>query len=139
VIFIGVSPGAYVLWQTLVFPAILLHHSNIELPISVERWLNRLIVTPRMHGIHHSIIEEETNSNWSSGLTVWDWLHGTLKLNVPQQEITIGIAAYGDPEEVKITDVLALPFRKQRPSWTFPDGGKPVRDSSDIPKSRLLP
>jgi sterol desaturase/sphingolipid hydroxylase (fatty acid hydroxylase superfamily) len=39
----------------------------------------RLIVTPRMHGIHHSTVREETDSNWSSGLTVWDWLHGTLR------------------------------------------------------------
>lgn len=139
VVIIGVSPMAYLIWQTLVFPSILFHHSNIELPISVERWLNRLIVTPRMHGIHHSIIEEETNSNWSSGLTVWDWLHGTLKLNVPQDQITIGIPAYRDPEEVRFTGVLALPFRKQRSSWTFPDDGKPVRDISDVPGNQLLP
>jgi sterol desaturase/sphingolipid hydroxylase (fatty acid hydroxylase superfamily) len=139
VIFIGVSPSAYFLWQTLVFPSILFHHSNTELPISVERWLNRVIVTPRMHGIHHSIIEEETNSNWSSGLTVWDWLHGTLKLNVPQDQITIGVAAYRDPEDVRFTDVLALPFRKQRPSWTFPDDGRAVRDISGTSENHLLP
>ena len=139
VMIIGVSPMAYLIWQTLVFPSILFHHSNVELPVSVERWLNRVIVTPRMHGIHHSIIKEETNSNWSSGLTVWDWLHGTLKLNVPQDQITIGVPAYRDPEEVRFTDVLALPFRKQRPSWIFPDGGKPVREISDVSENRLLP
>jgi len=139
VVIIGVSPMAYVIWQTLVFPSILFHHSNVELPISLERWLNRLIVTPRMHGIHHSIIEEETNSNWSSGLTVWDRLHGTLKLNVPQDQITIGIPAYRDPAEVGLTDVLALPFREQRPSWTPPNDGKPVREISDVPRNQLLP
>lgn len=139
VICIGVSPVAYLTWQTLVFPSILFHHSNIELPIRVERWLNRFIVTPRMHGIHHSIIEEETNSNWSSGLTVWDWLHGTLKLNVLQDQITIGVPAYRDPKEVKLTQVLALPFREQRPSGTFPDDGRPVREVSDVPGNRLLP
>jgi sterol desaturase/sphingolipid hydroxylase (fatty acid hydroxylase superfamily) len=139
VIVIGVSPTSYLIWQTLVFPSILFHHSNVELPIRIERWLNRFIVTPRMHGIHHSIVEEETNSNWSSGLTVWDWLHGTLKLNVPQDKITIGVPAYRDPEDVRLTEVLALPFRKQRPSWSFPDNGKPVRDISAGPKDRLLP
>jgi sterol desaturase/sphingolipid hydroxylase (fatty acid hydroxylase superfamily) len=139
VIVIGVSPTSYLIWQTLVFPSILFHHSNVELPICIERWLNRFIVTPRMHGIHHSIVEEETNSNWSSGLTVWDWLHGTLKLNVPQDQITIGVSAYRDPEDVRLTEVLALPFRKQRPSWSFPDNGKPMRDISGWPKDRLLP
>lgn len=138
VIFIGVSPGAYFLWQTLVFPSILFHHSNVQLPIRIERWLNRFIVTPRMHGIHHSIVEEETNSNWSSGLTIWDWLHGTLKLNVPQDQITIGVPAYRDPKEVTLTEVLAIPFRKQRPSWKFPDDGKPVRDVEAASENRLL-
>lgn len=138
VIFIGVSPSAYSIWQTLVFPSILFHHSNVELPIQVERWLNRFIVTPRMHGIHHSIVEEETNSNWSSGLAVWDWLHGTLKLNVPQDQVTIGVPAYRNPEEVVLTEMLALPFREQRPSFTFPDDGKPARDISSAPEDRLL-
>ena len=139
VLFIGVSPSAYSIWQALVFQSILFHHSNVELPIRVERWLNRFVVTPRMHGIHHSIIEEETNSNWSSGLTVWDRLHGTLKLNVPQDQITIGVPAYRDAEAVRFTEALALPFRKHSPSFTFSDDGKPARDISNEPEDRLLP
>jgi sterol desaturase/sphingolipid hydroxylase (fatty acid hydroxylase superfamily) len=139
VMIIGVSPSAYLIWQTLVFPSILFHHSNIELPIGVERWLNRFIVTPRMHGIHHSAVEEEMNSNWSSGLTIWDWLHGTLRLNVPQDEITIGVPAYRDPKEVKFSKVLLLPFLKQRRSWTFPANGKPQRHISTGRRDRLLP
>jgi len=139
VVIIGVSPISYLAWQTFVFPSILFHHSNVRLPIGMERWLNRLIVTPRMHGIHHSIVENETNSNWSSGFTVWDRLHGTLRLNVPQQQITIGVPAYQNPKEVKLKETLLLPLRKQRPSWEFPDDGKPARKLSDAAKNRLLP
>lgn len=139
VIVIGVSPMAYLAWQIFVFPSIMFHHSNVELPIRLERWLNCLIVTPRMHGIHHSIVEAETNSNWSSGLTIWDWLHGTLRLNVPQNEITVGVAAYRDPEEVKLKEVLTLPFHKQRPSWEFPDGAKPAREITVGSTTVLLP
>jgi len=58
-IIIGVSPIAYSTWQTFVFLSIMFHHSNVELPIGLERALHRLIVTPRMHGIHHSIVREE--------------------------------------------------------------------------------
>jgi sterol desaturase/sphingolipid hydroxylase (fatty acid hydroxylase superfamily) len=43
---------------------VLLHHSNLRLPIRLERWLNRFLVTPRMHGIHHSQVRRETNSNY---------------------------------------------------------------------------
>jgi len=139
VVIIGVSPISYLAWQTFVFPSILFHHSNVKLPIRMERWLNRLIVTPRMHGIHHSIVENETNSNWSSGFTVWDRLHGTLRLNVPQQQITIGVPAYQNPKEVELKETLLLPLRKQRPTAEFPDDGKPARKLSDAAKNRLLP
>lgn len=126
VLLIGVSPLSLSVWQTFLLLSALFHHSNVRLPIDVERKLNRVLVTPRMHGIHHSIVEEETNSNWSSGLTIWDWLHGTLRLNVPQDRITIGVPAYREPEEVQLIEVLKMPFGEQRPTWFLPGDGKPV-------------
>ena len=139
IILIGVSPLAFSVWQTLLLLSILFHHSNVRLPVGAERWLNRLIVTPRMHGIHHSTVREETNSNWSSGLTVWDRLHGTLRLNVPQDEITIGVPAYREPEEVELIKVLGMPFAEQRPAWQLPNDGTPVRAASLVAAGHLLP
>lgn len=136
---IGVSPLALSVWQTLLLLSIMFHHSNVRLPIKTETWLNRLIVTPRMHGTHHSIVPEETASNWSSGLTVWDWLHGTLRLNVPQDEIVIGVPAYREPEEVELIEVLGMPFVEQRPMWQLPNEGVPVRAASWGAADRLLP
>lgn len=124
---IGVSPLSLSIWQTALMASILFHHSNVRLPVEVERWLNYFIVTPRMHGIHHSIIHAEEDSNWSSGLTIWDLLHRTLKLNVPQGEITIGVPAYRSESEVRLTEILAMPFRKQRPTWQLPQDGEPSR------------
>ncbi|HEY0544801.1 MAG TPA: sterol desaturase family protein [Pyrinomonadaceae bacterium] len=126
---IGVTPLSLSVWQTFLMLSILFHHSNVRLPVEVERKLNQVFVTPRMHGIHHSIVEEETNSNWSSGLTVWDWLHGTLRLNVPQDEITIGVPAYREPSEVELTEILLMPFGEQRPTWMLPGDGQPARPS----------
>jgi sterol desaturase/sphingolipid hydroxylase (fatty acid hydroxylase superfamily) len=120
VLVIGASPLALSVWQTATLVEILFHHSNVELPVSLERWLCRLIVTPRMHGIHHSIVPEETGSNWSSGLTVWDWLHGTLQLDVAEDEIVIGVPAYRQPNEVTLPNVLTMPFEEQRDPWRLP-------------------
>ena len=60
------------------------------------RWLERrrplraaVDVPPRMDTIHHAAMRAHTNSNWSSGLTLWDRVHGTLHLDVAQDEITI--------------------------------------------------
>ena len=140
VTFIGVSPFSLSMWQTFLLLSVFFHHSNVRLPINVERKLNRILVTPRMHGIHHSIVEEETNSNWSSGLTLWDRLHGTLRLNVPQDQITIGVPAYQNSEEVKLPQILELPFVAQRPTWLLPNDGQPVRAMRSVQNSnRLVP
>ncbi len=79
--------------------------------------LARFIITPRMHTIHHSTVPEETASNWSSLLSVWDILHGTFRLDVPQESITIGVPAYQRPEDVTIGKVLALPIRPTASDW----------------------
>jgi sterol desaturase/sphingolipid hydroxylase (fatty acid hydroxylase superfamily) len=137
-IIIGVSPIAYSTWQLLLLLSIMFHHSNVRLPISLERLLSLLIVTPRMHGIHHSIVREETNSNWSSGLSIWDRLHHTLRLNVPQEEIIIGVPAYQNRADVDLASVVAMPFAEQRPSWKLPDDGEPNRTPLPEPRNRLL-
>jgi sterol desaturase/sphingolipid hydroxylase (fatty acid hydroxylase superfamily) len=120
VLLIGVSPAALSAWQTALLVSILFHHSNLRLPHGLERRLARLVVTPRMHGIHHSARPEDTGSNWSSGLALWDRLHGTLRLEVPQEAITIGVPAYRACDEVTLGRILALPFGRERPSWRWP-------------------
>lgn len=117
IVVIGVSPETLGLWQTCVLASILFHHANVRLPVTLERALNLVLVTPRMHGIHHSAVREHTDSNWSSGLAVWDRLHGTFRRDVRQEAITIGVPAYQRAEDVALTNVLALPFVRQRPSW----------------------
>lgn len=129
---IGVGPATYSTWQALFLLTILFHHSDWKLPLAVERALSRFLVTPRMHGIHHSDCKEEADSNWSSGLNLWDRLHGSLRLNVPQEEIVIGVPAYRDPVDVEFTRLLRLPFERQAPSWLDPSGAQLERVRSRI-------
>lgn len=124
---IGVSPLSLSVWQTFLLVSALFHHSNVLLPVEAEERLRRIFVTPRMHGIHHSIVQDETNSNWSSGLTIWDWLHGTLRFDIPQDSITIGVPAYRDPDKVDLVEVLKMPFVEQPPTWLLPGNGQPTR------------
>jgi sterol desaturase/sphingolipid hydroxylase (fatty acid hydroxylase superfamily) len=137
VLLIGASPLTLSIWQTGLLMSILFHHSNVQLPISMERRIGRVFVTPRMHGIHHSQVRDETDSNWSSGLTLWDWLHGTLRLNVPQRAIAIGVPAFSDPADVTLAKMIALPFEPQKRYWVAPDGHSPHRAS--VPPVHMLP
>jgi sterol desaturase/sphingolipid hydroxylase (fatty acid hydroxylase superfamily) len=136
VVVIGADPFAASLWQVLTAASILFHHSNLRLPAGLEQVLVRLIVTPRMHGIHHSDYENETNSNWSSLLSAWDYLHGTLVLSVPQRAVAIGVPTYRDPRELTLGKILALPFRRQREVWRDEDGRLRRRDHP-APVTRL--
>ncbi|WP_243147268.1 sterol desaturase family protein [Scytonema sp. UIC 10036] len=122
---IGISLGTYILYELVYQANTLFHHTNIRLPIWTERWLNTILVTPRMHGVHHSQVQEETNSNYSVIFPWWDKLHQTLRLNVPQSEIEIGIPAYSSPDDNKLQHILLLPFQQQRDYWRKPDN-KPV-------------
>lgn len=136
---IGADPWAVWLWQTLLFGAILFHHANVRLPVGFERVLVRFVVTPRMHGIHHSDRRDETDSNWSSLLSCWDYLHRTLVLDVPQREITIGVAAWSRPEGITLGRVLALPFGKQRDDWKRSDGKPAIERRGGSAPTRLVP
>jgi sterol desaturase/sphingolipid hydroxylase (fatty acid hydroxylase superfamily) len=126
---VGPSRFTFTLWQTCFGLAVFFHHSEVTLPLEWERYIVRAIVTPRMHGIHHSIVQSETDSNWSSGLTIWDRLHGTLRLNVPQQAITVGVPAFRKPEQVTVPVLVTLPFQHQLQGWELPDGSTPERQS----------
>jgi len=112
-------PVALVLVFEVVFEAATaFHHSNWRLPPALDRALTAVVVTPRMHGIHHSTLEVETNSNWSVMMSWWDRLHRTLRLDRPAETLVIGLPAYREP--LRARDLLALPFRRQRPAWTRP-------------------
>jgi sterol desaturase/sphingolipid hydroxylase (fatty acid hydroxylase superfamily) len=126
VMIFGVAPMMLVIFFIAFEAATLFHHSNWRLPIRAERMLNLVIVTPRMHGIHHSIVQRETNSNWGTIVCWWDKLHRTLRRDVPQDAVTIGVAAYREEHELTLGKLFTMPFRTQRP-WRLPDGGIPER------------
>ena len=124
---IGTSLFTYLTYELCFQCATMFHHSNVQLPITIERCLSKVIVTPRMHGIHHSIVKDETNSNYSVIFRWWDLIHGTLRLNVKQSDVVIGVPAYLDPQDNRFFNLVMLPFRKQREYWCLPNGKQPER------------
>jgi sterol desaturase/sphingolipid hydroxylase (fatty acid hydroxylase superfamily) len=110
---IGVSRLPLSIWQTSTMVAILFHHSNSRLPMSLERFLSWLFMTPRMHGIHHSIVEAETNSNWATIFSFPDYLHGTRRFDIPQEKITIGVPAPRNEEQLTLGRLLTMPFKAE--------------------------
>jgi sterol desaturase/sphingolipid hydroxylase (fatty acid hydroxylase superfamily) len=134
VLVFGIAPLTFITFFIVFETAVAFHHSNWRLPIRLERLLNWVIVTPRMHGIHHSIVERETNSNWGTIFCWWDKLHRTLRRDIPQDAITIGVAPYRDERELTLGKLWVMPFRKQR-AWRLPNGerpDRPLRTANDL-------
>jgi sterol desaturase/sphingolipid hydroxylase (fatty acid hydroxylase superfamily) len=124
VVVIGADPRTIQLWQRLLTASVLFHHGNLRLPLAAERVMARVLVTPRMHGIHHSEVRQEADSNYASLLSVWDRLHGTLRLNVAQDAIVIGVPGLDRPEQLTLGRMLLLPFA---PPPSEPASGAPER------------
>ena len=117
VLLIGPSIGVYAIYEIAFQTHTQFQHSNVRFPIRLERLLNRLIVTPRMHGIHHSNFRDETNSNFGVVFPWWDHLHRTIHLNVAQDTVTIGVPGYARTGDNSAARCLLLPFAPQREYW----------------------
>ena len=114
VVLVGASPLLVLIYEIVFEACTQFHHSNMKLPLKVERTLNKLIVTPRMHGIHHSVVHAETDSNYSVIFSFWDRIHCTINLHIPQQQVVIGVPMYSNHQELTIGFLLKLPFTKIR-------------------------
>ncbi|MBW3598009.1 MAG: sterol desaturase family protein [Planctomycetes bacterium] len=122
VLAIGPTLAVYATYELVFLLNTIFHHSNLRLPVRGERILNLLLVTPRMHGIHHSQFHDETDSNFSTVFPWWDRIHHTLRLNVPQQAIVIGVPGYEDDGDHGFASAFLLPFRRQRDYWRKKNG-----------------
>lgn len=125
----GIAPVIYLTYEIAFNLATMFHHSNVFLPLEVEQRLNKVLVTPRMHGIHHSVVGRETNSNYSVIFSWWDRLNRSLRLNVPQKEVVIGVPGYLLPKDNGLWSLLLQPFEKQRYYWRWPSGKASLRET----------
>lgn len=118
---LGASPMAVLVFEILLNGTAMFNHSNVSLPWSVDRWLRWVVVTPDMHRIHHSVIPQETNSNYGFNLPWWDHLFGTYRAHPAKgnQGMTIGLAEYQKTLRVaQLPWILVLPFSKHASAAT---------------------
>jgi sterol desaturase/sphingolipid hydroxylase (fatty acid hydroxylase superfamily) len=105
---------AVVLFELILNGMAMFNHGNVRLPAGLDRGLRWLLVTPDMHRVHHSVEDDEANSNFGFNLSCWDRLLGTYR-DQPRsghQGMTIGIHGYRRPSEVSwLPGLLTLPFR----------------------------
>lgn len=114
IIVLGPPVAAVVIFEVLLNATAMFNHGNIRLPAALDRLLRWMVVTPDMHRVHHSIEDDEANSNFGFNLPWWDRLSGTYRdqPRAGHAAMTIGIREHNDPREVaRLPGILLLPFR----------------------------
>lgn len=112
VLTLGVAPLAVVIFEVVLNGTSLFNHSNVNIPLSLDRILRWFVVTPDMHRIHHSSAPRETNSNYGFSLPWWDRLFGTYRAEpaLGQLGMTIGLEHLGPPVCLNLFRMLRFPF-----------------------------
>jgi len=94
----GPTVVAWFLFEALVSLCAQFHHTNVDFPNRVERWLSWVIVTPRFHAAHHAVDQRYGNSDFSTILSIWDRLFRTYVRPADDGATTRGADALGLPE-----------------------------------------
>lgn len=110
---LGAPALAVLIFEVLLNAISLFNHSNVDLPRSIDRVLRRIIVTPDMHRVHHSVEPQETNSNFGFNLPWWDRLFRTYRAQpaAGHTGMTIGIEHFRDIQELRLDRMLLQPLR----------------------------
>ena len=97
-------------FETLVVLAALFQHSNLKLPATFELFLSKIIVTPRLHWVHHHALREDTDSNYATMLSVWDILFSSRSPNGRRADMAMGVE---HKSEMDLIGLLMSPFRSR--------------------------
>lgn len=116
VILYGAELWHIALYEALMFPIVQFHHANVGLPPQLDRILRIFIVTPHMHKVHHSRYYRETNSNYTSMLSLWDRVFGSFRLSKDPHSIEFGLKHFDDDRKQSILGMLATPAGKNPPA-----------------------
>ena len=113
IVLLGPPVLAVIIFEILLNATAMFNHSNVRLNTTLDKYLRLLVVTPDMHRVHHSVEEDETNSNFGFNLPWWDRLFGTYR-DQPRyghKDMTIGIHDFNQPRQVTwLHSMLILPF-----------------------------
>ena len=126
---IGAPAIAVLVFEVLLNATAVFNHANVTLPPAFDRRLRWLLVTPDMHRVHHSIVYNETNSNFGFNLPWWDRLFGTYRAQPASghEMMTIGVDAFRSPEDVRLDRLLVQPLLDT-------PGGYAINRRPDAPK-----
>lgn len=111
---LGLKPEGLLWYEVILTVNVVFHHSNINVGSRIDSMIRRVIVSPIMHKLHHSVKPREFSSNYSSILSVWDRLFGSWTETDKPEEIQLGLNIYRDPWWQGYRGIMLTPFKGSR-------------------------
>jgi len=113
IVLLGPPIVAVIIFEVMLNATAMFNHGNVRLNSTVDKWLRLILVTPDMHRVHHSVEDDETNSNFGFSLPWWDRLCGTYR-DQPRgghENMKIGIHTFRQEKMASwISGMLVMPF-----------------------------
>lgn len=116
---------AVLTFEVLLNATSMFNHSNVRLPLRLDRVIRLFVVTPDMHRVHHSVDRQEANTNFGFNLPWWDFLLGTYRAQpaAGHDRMQIGVSHVRQEQKVdRLPGMLTLPF--MRGTGEYPIGGQ---------------
>jgi sterol desaturase/sphingolipid hydroxylase (fatty acid hydroxylase superfamily) len=110
---LGAPAAAVLVFEVVLNATAIFNHANGRLPPAAERWLRWLLVTPDMHRVHHSVLRQETNSNFGFNLPWWDRLFGSYRARpaAGHEAMVVGVDGLHGADELSLGRLLTQPWR----------------------------
>ncbi|MFT6022459.1 MAG: sterol desaturase/sphingolipid hydroxylase (fatty acid hydroxylase superfamily) [Ascidiaceihabitans sp.] len=111
---LGPAAIAVILFEIMLNGTAMFNHANIRLPLAVDRVVRRVLVTPDMHRVHHSVHRHEHDSNYGFALSIWDQMFGTYIAQpaAGHDDMDVGLQ-WQDDRPSKLGWSLTLPFSRK--------------------------
>ncbi|HUV13474.1 MAG TPA: sterol desaturase family protein [Acidobacteriota bacterium] len=121
VVVLGTPVLAVLIFEVLLNATAMFNHGNVRLHPAVDRYLRWILVTPDMHRVHHSVIPEETNSNFGFNLPWWDRIFGSYRAQpaAGHGKMEIGLRQFRDPKQLTLLSSLCIPFVGKAGEYTL--------------------
>ena len=106
----GIPAMTVIVFEIVLNASSMFSHANFALPREVERVCRKVIVTPDMHRIHHSIERRETDTNFGFNFSIWDRLFGSYVELTKSETALLGLESYRGNNTSRAGWLLRFPF-----------------------------
>jgi len=107
----GIPFGVYAIYRILTVIMTYWTHSNLNMPMALDKFLSFLIITPNMHKFHHHFERPWTDTNFGNIFSLWDRIFQTFVYDDPTK-IKYGLDVLDDKDADDIIYQLKVPFNK---------------------------